>query len=75
MPVCIWAHDSCVYKYYMFQGPCLVIKTFNLCNITMPEIVPDHAGSEKTKGPEGELSTPSLEASSDGEELKTSTVT
>ena len=41
----------------------------------MPEIVPDHAGSEKTKGPEGELSTPSLEASSDGEELKTSTVT
>ena len=54
-----------------------VIETFNLWNITMPEIVPDHAGgtSEKTKGPEGELSTPSLEASSDGEELKTSTVT
>ena len=43
----------------------------------MPEIAPDHAGStsEKTKGPEGELSTLPLEASPDGEELKTSTVT
>ena len=63
----------------MFQGPRVVsvIETLNLYSLTMPEIVPDHAGStsEKTRGPEGELSTLSLEASPDGEESKTSTVT